>query len=495
MNNKVIILGTGNAALSAAISAIDQGAQVEIFEKATRTTNGGNSRITAGLLRLAFDHPDQIREVLHKSYTDEEWNEIEIIPYTQEKYAKEVITAGKGRPDKELVDWFSSESLETVRWLRNHGVKFELADYLTPFALTGKRRYADGVVIQSVNEGEGLIKDQINFIEMHGGQFHYNCAGTDLIMEDGKVKGVVIRNERGQREEYYGAVILGCGGFEASSAMRTKYLGPEWDVLHERCVSYNTGEMTEAAIRHGAGTAGHWSGAHITPIDIDSPWKGGLDTREFTNRLGFCWGITLNKSGHRFVNEGRYWTNQIYVEIGKAILKQDDCIGYQLFDERGMQFAESNYKDQKQMYKADTLAELAEKCPLPAKEFLSTVEAYNNSCRHNTQMYDPSKLDGQTTKGLEVEKTNWALPIEEGPFYLYPVVPGVTFTFGGLKSNTNAQITDDMGYPIPGLYGVGEVTGGFFYYAYPTGSGLVKGMVTGRAAGRHAAIWLRENKY
>ncbi|WP_432798560.1 FAD-dependent tricarballylate dehydrogenase TcuA [Poriferisphaera sp. WC338] len=495
IKNKVIVLGSGNAALCAAMSAADAGADVTILEKSSEAEMGGNTRLTTAALRVVFENDHKVREILDEQYSDEQWSNIEIEPYDHQKYVAEVMKSGKDRPDQELVKWFTSESLDIIHWMKVRGVKFELAEYLSEYDLTKgeseeKRKYAGGVIIQVVQGGQGMVTPELKYAQDKGAKIVYEMPGVDLITNDkGHVQGVIARDAQGDLHHYDGAVVIGSGGFEANSAMRAQYLGPEWCDVRQRCVKFNTGEMIVAAINAGAGQKGHWSGAHITPIDPDSPFVGGLDTKEKTNRLGFSWGVTVNKDGHRFIDEGKHWNNQIYVEMGKALLYQPGQVGYQIFDARGVKYCEPNYELQKQFYTGDKLEKLAQKAGINPDTMMQTIEAYNKAVKKNDGGYDPTTLDGKKTKGLPIPKTNWALPIKKAPFYIYPVVPGVTFTFGGLASNTKCEILDAAGHSIPGLYGCGEATGGYFYYAYPTGSGLIKGSVTGRCAGRHAAAY------
>ncbi|BDD03312.1 FAD-dependent tricarballylate dehydrogenase TcuA [Aureibacter tunicatorum] len=491
--NKIIVVGTGNAALCAAIEAIDHDAEVVIIEKAPEKEKGGNTRLTSAALRIIFDHKDEVREILDNRYSDEDWARIFIEPYSHENFIEDIQSLGKGRPDNELVSWFTSQSYDIISWLKSKGVKFELAEYLSTYDNTKERHYSGGVAIQAMNGGEGMVESQLSYLQSKGAKVIYSTAATGLsVSQNNEVIGVKVRNSSGDTEVIQGAVVLGCGGFEANNAMRAQYLGQEWDQVRQRCVKYNTGEMLEAALSIGAKPYGHFTGAHITPIDPDSPWEGGLNTREKTNRLAFSWGVTVNNEGKRFIDEGRYWNNQIYVEVGKAILKQPDQIAYQIFDSQGIKFLEPYYSFQKQFYKSDSLEELSKETKLPLKEFLSTINQFNQSCDHNQNTYNPTILDGQSTKDIFPPKSNWALPITQPPFYAYPVVPGITFTFGGLFSNTKCEILDYSGYPIKGLYGCGEITGGYFYYAYPTGSGLIKGAVTGKEAGYQAAQYVKK---
>ncbi len=492
----VVILGTGNAALCAAISAAEHGAKVTILEKAPEAEMGGNTRLTTAALRVAFNEPAQIRATVHDSYTDEQWADIDIEPYPLEKYIYEVVhKTGRGRPNPDLVGRFTAQSLEAIHWLKDLGVKFELAEYLSHYDVTKqktmRRTYRGGVVIQSVGGGHGLVTGEMASAKAKGARVYYDLPGVDLITDEvGHVQGVKARQSDGSLTSFHGAVVIGSGGFEASSARRAQFLGPQWCDVRQRCVKFNTGDMIFAAIRTGAKTAGHFSGAHITPIDPHAPYIGSLATGEKTNRLAFSWGISVNKHGHRFIDEGAHWNNQIYVDVGRALLDQSDQIAFQIFDSRGAEFREPLYDRQKMFYRGNDLEELAREAGIAPNALMQTIQQFNKAAQHNCRNYDPTILDGQSTRDcLDLPKSNWALPICKPPFSIYPVVPGITFTFGGLASDTKCHILANNGRPLPGLYGCGEATGDYFYYAYPTGSGLVKGAVTGREAGKNAALY------
>jgi tricarballylate dehydrogenase len=136
---------------------------------------------------------------------------------------------------------------------------------------------------------------------------------------------------------------------------------------------------------------------------------------------------------------------------------------------------------------ADTLEDLAARMEdvQPAR-FLDTVREFNAAVRREVP-FDPNVKDGRCTRGLAIDKSNWANPIERPPFVAYSVTCGITFTFGGLKIDTSARVLDVDDAPLPGLYAAGELVGGLFYYNYPGSSGLMAGSVFGRIAGREAA--------
>jgi tricarballylate dehydrogenase len=132
-------------------------------------------------------------------------------------------------------------------------------------------------------------------------------------------------------------------------------------------------------------------------------------------------------------------------------------------------------------YKADTIEELAEQLDLDQDAFLETVREFNANINEDAT-YDPNVLDGRYAD-VTPRKSNWAKALDIGPFYAYPVTCGITFTFGGVKTDTHGRVLNEDGEHITGLYAAGEMLGGLFSNNYPGGSGLAAGMVFGRRAG------------
>jgi tricarballylate dehydrogenase len=116
-----------------------------------------------------------------------------------------------------------------------------------------------------------------------------------------------------------------------------------------------------------------------------------------------------------------------------------------------------------------------------------TIDAYNAAVQPGE--FNPAVLDGKGTRDLVPPKSNWALALDAPPFVGYAVTCGITFTFGGLRVTTRAEVLDTDDRPIPGLHAAGELVGGLFYENYPGGTGLMAGAVFGRLAGEQAATY------
>jgi tricarballylate dehydrogenase len=266
--------------------------------------------------------------------------------------------------------------------------------------------------------------------------------------------------------------------------MRAKYLGGVWDRVKVRGTKYDTGEGLQAALDIGAKPVGHWSGCHATPIDSDAPSVGELNHTDETNRLSYLYGVMVNIYGKRFVDEGEDYGQYTYAKTGAAILNQPMSRGYQIFDQKTLGLLEKRYKTGIPVI-AETIEELAVKIEVPSESLKKTIEEFNNSINKNK--FDPAIMDGKGTSDIEPPKSNWALPIDTPPYVSYGVTCGITFTFGGLGVNAEAQVLNTEDEPIKGLYATGEITGKFFYHNYAAGNGLMRGAVFGRLAGIAAA--------
>jgi tricarballylate dehydrogenase len=192
----------------------------------------------------------------------------------------------------------------------------------------------------------------------------------------------------------------------------------------------------------------------------------------------------INANGKRFLDEGKNFRNYTYAQYGKRVLDQPGHFAWQIFDSKvfDLLYEEYTFHDA-HFVEADTVEELIKKMDgIDKTETKKTIDQYNYSVDLNT-IFDPTILDGKSTKGLEIEKTNWAQKLDKGPFKAFPVTGGITFTYGGLKVDKNGSVLDIKDNPIKGLFACGELVGGVFFNGYPGGSGLTSGAVFGRIAG------------
>jgi tricarballylate dehydrogenase len=484
----VIVIGAGNAALSAAVSAKENGAdKVLVLEKAPRAMRGGNTHWSGGVLRFAFDDPQDIAPLLPGVENDYEDFFAGVAPYPKDRYLGDLQRVTSGRTDPELSNILVSNSRDTVFWMHGSGVKMEPA-----LGVAGVRRgnvvvWPPGLIVRAAHEGVGLSSSWFAIAERIGVEIRYASAAIELIVDArGRVVGVKLRDDDGIREVTGKAVVLGCGGFEANVQMRTQHIGPLVGAAKVRGTPHNQGDGLRMALAIGAMPWGQWSGCHATPISAD--W-GEFAPRALTdrsNRLSYLYSVMLNRQGVRFVDEGEDTNFYTYAKFGRAILAQPGAKAWQIFDQKVIHLLEPRYATSKPIT-ADTLEDLVEQLDIDDKaQALRTLHAYNAAAR-DVEGFDPSQKDGLSTSGLSPEKTNWGIRLDAPPFHAYSATGGITFTFGGVKVNGNTQVIGTDWRPLKGLYACGEMIGGLFYDNYPAGAGLVSGATFGRIAGRSAA--------
>jgi tricarballylate dehydrogenase len=304
--------------------------------------------------------------------------------------------------------------------------------------------------------------------------------------EAGAVTGVVVRGPGGLETLPARAVVLASGGFEANVEMRTRYLGPNWDMARVRGTPYNTGDGIRMALDVGAQPWGHWSGCHSVQWDLNAPWHGDRKVGDNFQKHSYPVGIIVNIRGERFVDEGADFRNYTYVKYGREVIQQPRRAAFQIFDQKVLPLLREEYRIREvTKAEASTFEELAHKLEIDVDGFVRTVRAYNAAVQPGT--FNPAVKDGKGTKGITPPKSNWAQPLDTPPYVGYAVTTGITFTFGGLRITPSGQVIDSEQRPIPGLYACGELIGGLFYNNYPGGAGLMAGAVLGRLAGRSAA--------
>jgi tricarballylate dehydrogenase len=255
------------------------------------------------------------------------------------------------------------------------------------------------------------------------------------------------------------------------------------DLVKLRGTRYNTGEGIQMALAVGAQLTGHWGGFHASPVSEDSPMVEAESVA--SQRYSYLYGIMVNREGKRFVNEGENFFTYTYAKFGKEILKQPGGVAFQIFDSKVFPLLRVEYQDALKV-ESKSLEELAEELDLDVEKFFETIKEFNEAVSDENP-FIPYQLDGRRTKGLHIDKTNWAQKIDQPPYRAFAVVCGLTMTYGGLKTNEKAQVIDTTGRPIKGLYSVGEITGGFFYFNYLGAAGLMRGAVMGRIAGAETA--------
>jgi tricarballylate dehydrogenase len=482
----VIVVGGGNAALCAALSAAEQGVSVLVLERAPEDESGGNSRFTAGAFRCVYDGVEDLRALM-PDLTDEEVSKSDFGTYTEEKYFDDMGRITEYRTDPDLCEVLIKRSKATMLWMRDKGVRFMPIWGRQAYKINGMFKFWGGLTVESVGGGPGLVDALTKIARKNNVDIVYGARAFELIADDDGVKGIRVKHQGKTSDIACKCVVLGSGGFQADAEMRTRYLGPGWELAKIRGSRFNTGDGIKMALAIGAQPTGNWSGGHAVAWDRNAPETGDLTVGDNFQKHSYPWGIMINANGERFLDEGSDFRNYTYAKNGRIILQQPKQFAYQVFDNKIIPMLRDEYRIKRvTKIRANTLEELCEKMEdVDAKKALATIKEYNTAVMTDVP-FDPNVKDGRGTKGLAIPKSNWANTVDEGPFEAYAVTCGLTFTFGGLKIDTDARVQDSDGATIPGLYATGELVGGIFYFNYPGGTGLMNGSVFGKIAGANA---------
>ena len=483
----VIVVGGGNAAFCAALSARETVQRVLVLERSPEDEAGGNSRFTAGLMRVAYNGVEDLKRPI-PDLSPEEIERTDFGTYTEDQFLDDMARVTEYRCDPDLTEILVKKSLDTVAWMRSKGVRFTAAWGRQAFNINGRFKFWGGLTVEAVGGGPGLVENLTNAAKKNGIEVWYEARATSLIADDDGVKGVKVKVKGKTTEVFAKSVVLAGGGFQANPEMRARYLGPGWELAKVRGTRFNTGDVLKMAMDIGAAPTGNWSGCHAVAWERNAPEFGDLAVGDQFQKHSYPWGVYINAEGKRFVDEGADFRNYTYAKYGRVILKQPGQFAWQIFDAKMKPQLRDEYKI-KQVTKvtANTLEELVKKLDdVNAEVALKELQDYNKAVQTDVP-FNPNVKDGRGTKGLAIPKSNWANTLDTAPFEAYAVTCGITFTFGGLRITTDAQVLSTDGLPIPGLYAAGELVGGIFYFNYPGGTGLTNGAVFGKIAGASAA--------
>ncbi|MBO3087128.1 FAD-binding protein [Cellulomonas dongxiuzhuiae] len=456
----VVVVGAGAAGLSAALSAHEdlhtdgRRGTVALLERATRELRGGNTRWSGAFLRLK----DETTPV--------------------DGLADYGLAVSQGHASRAYYEALTARVPEAFGWLVAKGV--QLVDGPTIFLTASATRY------QPVGGGEHIVETLFDAVEQTDIAVHYETSAEHLVTaEDGSVVGVRVRTPDGRLQTLgAGAVILAAGGFQGNPEMMARYCGANAYRIPpiSRGGRHNRGDGLRMALEAGAGTEGQFDLFHAEPKDPRSQVAEAVV-------MTFPYGIVVNTQGQRFIDEGADTVDQTYEKVARGIVRQPGSLAYAVFDQQvmstpGYEHAVLTDVDPVQ---ADTVADLEAELGMPPGSLVATVEAYNAACPQDRDAYDPLALDGlAATPPGQPAKSNWARPIERGPFFAYPQICANVFTFGGVRTDLEARVLTADGYVIPHLYGAGEMTG-LYYEMYAGSTSVMRSVTFGRAAGRHAA--------
>ena len=451
----IAVIGGGNAALCAAITAAKKGARVVILETAPKAYRGGNSRHTRNFRCM---HTGPLGPLVED--------------YSEDEYFDDLLKVAAGKTDENLARLAIRTSEECLPWMQEHGVRFQPS-------LSGTLSLARTNAF-FMGGGKSLVNAYYRTAAKLGVEVFYEANVTHLELDNDRILHIDFTHENECKRIEPKAVVVASGGFQADTDWLTCAWGPSAQNFLIRGTPYNRGVVLADLLDQGVQSAGDSTQCHAVAIDGRAPkFDGGIVTR--LDCVPFS--IVVNKDAARFYNEGEDVWPKRYAIWGRLVANQPDQVGYAIIDSKSLNlFMPSVFPP----LKADTLDELAEKMGLPAEKLNQTVETFNAACG-DTANFHPTELDGVATSGLTPPKTNWARPINEPPYYGYSLKTGVTFTYLGLKVDENARCRTENG-PIKNLWAAGEtMAGSILGQGYLAGFGMTIGTVFGRIAGREAA--------
>ena len=451
----IVVIGGGNAALCAAITAAEDGARVLILETAPKPYRGGNSRHTRNFRCM---HHGPLGPLVES--------------YTEEEYLADLMKVTGGKPDDHLARLAIRSSEECLPWMEAHGVRFQPSLSGTLSLARTNAFFRGG--------GKSLVNAYYRTAEGLGVDVLYEAAVTHLELEGDRVTRVDYAHEGAAKSLSPKSVVVASGGFQADTDWLARAWGPAAKNFLIRGTPYNRGVVLADLLDQGIAQVGDPTQCHAVAIDGRAPkFDGGIVTR--LDCVPFS--IVVNKDAQRFYDEGEDVWPKRYAIWGRLVAAQPDQVGYVIIDAKSLNlFMPSVFPP----IKADTLAELADKMGLPGEALEQTVAEFNEACGDQSGFH-PTELDGVATSGLTPPKTNWARPITQPPFYGYSLRTGVTFTYLGLKVDENAQcsINDRL---VSNLWAAGEtMAGSILGQGYLAGFGMTIGTVFGRIAGKEAA--------
>lgn len=484
----VIVVGGGNAALCAAISAAELGSRVLLLERSPESERGGNSTYTDGKYRAVYNGVEDVRALV-PDLTDKEVADSDFGSYSEADFFDDMSRITQYRTDPDLCDILVRQSRDILYWLKSVGVRFMPNYGRQAYRVDGRFKFWGGTTLVVASGGPGLVDSLYRAAQARGVEVRYEAWVKDLVYSDGAgVTGVTVRMDGEVRSIRAACVVLACGSFEANAEWRAKYLGPGWDIAKVRGSRYNTGDGLAMALRIGAQPYGHWSGCHATAWERYASDFGDMASTPQYQRHSYTFGIVVNAHGNRFIDEGADFRNYTYAKYGHEVLKQPGQVAWQIYDSKVLHLLTDEYRTRfVTKVRSDTLDGLiAQLDEVDGESLKKTIAEYNAAVRQDVP-FDPNTKDGRSAPGLPVPRSNWANTIDTGPFEAYAVTCGITFAFGGLRISNDGQVMDTDHKPIPGLYAAGEMVGGIFYFNYPGASGLTSGSIFGRLAGASAA--------
>ena len=454
----ILVVGGGNAALCAAMTAREAGASVLVLEASPEHFRGGNSRHTRNL-----------------RYMHERGNEFLTGPYPESEFFEDLMRVTDGQTNEKLARFTINQSNNVGDWMAQHGCMFQPAMRGTLHLSRTNAFFLGG--------GRALMNSYYRTARNLGVRISYDTEVQDLQIDDGHfTEAVVVKNNTPHTIKAK-AIVLASGGFQAN----LDWLKEEWGDAAENFIvrgsPYDKGRMLRVMLDNGAKQIGDPRQCHAVAIDARSPkYDGGIVTR--LDCVSF--GIVVNKHAQRFYDEGEDFWPKRYAIWGRLVAKQPDQIAYSIIDSNSIDLFMPSVFPPLEAKSLDGLSTQLGLDPVALKE---TVKEFNNSIKSGN--FNPDELDNCRTEGLQPAKSHWARPIESPPYYGYPLRPGITFTYLGLEVNEKAQVIMQGDRPAANIFAAGEImSGNILGKGYMAGFGMTIGTVFGRVAGRESADYV-----
>ena len=451
----VAVLGGGNAGLSAALTAREAGARVIVVESAPRHFRGGNSRHTRNL-RCMHTGPSQL-------LTDS---------YSEDEFVSDLLRVSGPQTDEALARVVVRGSASCPEWMRRFGVRFQSSLRGTLHLGRTNAFFLGG--------GKALMNSYYAVAERLGIRVVYDAEVIGLELVDGQFRAATVRTGGRDRTIRARAAVIATGGFESNLDWLREIWGDAAANFIIRGTPYNKGTLLRLMLDNGAQPVGDARECHAVAVDARAPkFDGGIVTRLDCLSLG----IVVNKHAERFYDEGEDFWPKRYAIWGMLVARQPDQIGFSIIDAKATgQFMPSVFPPKA----ASSIRELATQLDLSPEKLEATVDAFNRAVRPGS--FNHAVLDDCRTIGANPEKTHWAQRIDTPPYLGYPLRPGITFTYLGLKVNERAQVLMTGGEPAPNICAAGEImAGNILRKGYIAGVGMTIGTVFGRIAGEEAA--------
>ena len=450
----VAVIGGGNAGLCAALAARETGASVIVLERAPRDFRGGNSRHTRNL-RCAHAAPTAM---LTESYSGDE-------------FLGDLLRVTGHETDEPLARLLIERSASCPEWMGRFGVRFQPALSGTLHLSRTNAFFLGG--------GKALLNAYYAAAARIGVRTVYDAEVVALHLDRGAFRGASVRVGGRVEDVRARAAVIAAGGFEANIDWLRRIWGEAAGNFIIRGTPFNTGTLLRLLLEAGVQAVGDERECHAVAVDARAPrFDGGIVTR--LDSLPF--GIVVNRHADRFYDEGEEAWPKRYAIWGRLIAAQPDQIAYSIVDAKVTgTFMPSVYPP----VAASSIRDLAGALGLPPDRLEATVAEFNQAVRPGS--FNHAALDDCRTAGLAPDKTHWAQRIETPPFWGYPLRPGITFTYLGVRVDDRARVCMADGTPAPNIYAAGEImAGNILRRGYIAGIGMTIGSVFGRLAGQQA---------